>query len=251
MDPKTVFAGIPESLRGELLDSYSSILRNFREGRWEPSELNGGKLCEIVHTILRGHIDGSFPKRASKPSNMVDACKAFEKAASFPRSVRIQIPRMLIALYEVRNNRGVGHTGGDVNPNHMDARYVLESAKWLMAELVRVFHDLDIQEATEVVASLVERTVPVVWTGEKIRRVLKTGLSKKDETLLLLYSVSGPVLESDLCKWVEHSNPSTYRRDVLKRAHKQRLVEYDQDTGEVQLLPTGVDYVEENLPLEF
>jgi hypothetical protein len=182
---------------------------------------------------------------------MVDACKAFEKAAGFPRAVRIQIPRMLIALYEVRNNRGVGHTGGDVNPNHMDARYVLESAKWLVAELVRVFHDLDIQKATEVVDSLVERTVPIVWAGEKVRRVLKTGLSKRDETLLLLYSISGPVHESDLCKWVEHSNASTYRRDVLKRAHKQRLIEYEQETGQVQLLPTGVAYVEENLPLEF
>jgi hypothetical protein len=27
--------------------------------------------------------------------------------------------------------------------------------------------------------------------------------------------------------------------------------EYDQGTGEVHLLPTGVGYVEENLPLEF
>ena len=43
---------------------------------------------------------------------------------------------MIVALYEIRNDRGVGHTGGDVDPNHMDASMVLAGAKWLVAELV-------------------------------------------------------------------------------------------------------------------
>ena len=32
-------------------------------------------------------------------------------------SVRIQISRMIVALYEVRNNRNVGHVGSEVDPN--------------------------------------------------------------------------------------------------------------------------------------
>src|SRR4029079_6642275 len=113
-------------------------------GRWEPSELNGGKLCEVAYSILKGYVDGRMPPRPKKPRNMVDACRALEAAddSVFPRSVRIQIPRMLIALYEIRNNRGVGHVGGDVNPNEMDSRVVLETSKWIMAELVRLFHNL-------------------------------------------------------------------------------------------------------------
>src|SRR5471032_1882998 len=98
-----VLAGIPISLRDELLAAFNEIERNFRERRWEPSELNGGKLCEIVYTVLRGFVDGSYPAHASKPANMVDACRALEKADAtrFPRAVRIQIPRVLTALYEV------------------------------------------------------------------------------------------------------------------------------------------------------
>lgn len=123
MDPSTCLSGLSSALRGELLAAYEEIVRNYRERRWEPSELNGGKLCEVVYSILRGHVDGRMPARASKPRNMVDACKALESAdQSFPRSVRIQIPRMVMALYEIRNNRGVGHVGGDVDPNAMDAR---------------------------------------------------------------------------------------------------------------------------------
>src|SRR5258707_12835883 len=73
-----------------------------------------------------------------------------------PRSFQILIPRLLPALFEVRNNRGVGHAGGDVDPNHMDAVFVLSSCNWVMAELVRVFHDVSVAEAQTFVDKLVE-----------------------------------------------------------------------------------------------
>jgi hypothetical protein len=252
MDAAAALSGIPKGLRSELIDALAQISRNFREGRWEPSELNGGKLCEVVYTILKGHVDGKMPAKATKPRNMVDACRDLELAdsAKFPRSVRIQIPRMLVALYEIRNNRGVGHVGGDVSPNGMDAKVVLESAKWIVAELVRMFHALPTDEAVRVVESLVERTLPVVWVVGNRKRVLKPDLSMRDQTLLLLYSVTGAVSEAELFSWVEHSNAANYRRDVLRRAHGDRLIEYDQKTGSVDLSPIGVDYVERNLPLD-
>jgi hypothetical protein len=141
-----------------------------------------------------------MPSRPQKPRNMVDACRGLETAddSIFPRSVRIQIPRMLIALYEIRNNRGVGHVGGDVNPNEMDSKVVLEMSKWIMAELVRLFHNVTTEEATTVVESLVERTIPVVWVIDGRRRVLKLGLQKRDEVLLLLYSTPGAIKEEAL-----------------------------------------------------
>jgi hypothetical protein len=182
---------------------------------------------------------------------MLDACRSLENADSgrFPRSVRIQIPRLLIALYEIRNNRGVGHVGGDVDPNHMDAKIVTDMAKWLMAELVRLFHAVDPVQASEIVEALTERSVPIVWTVEGKRRVLKSGLSMKDQVLLLLYSVNGPVAEAELFKWTEHSNASVFRRDVIRDLHRSRLIEYDEGSSLVHLSPTGIAYVEENLPL--
>lgn len=204
MDASSAFTGLPDGLKKALLGSFNEIMRNFRERRWEPSELNGRKLCEVVHSILRGHVDGRMPALPMKPRNMVDACHDLEKADAkrFSRSVRIQIPRMLIALYEIRNNRGVGHVGGDVDPNHMDAKVVVEMGKWIMAELVRVFHGLNIAEATRIVESLIERTVPIVWEVDGRRRVLRRGLTKKNQTLLLLYSTSGGVRARDLASWV-------------------------------------------------
>jgi hypothetical protein len=188
LDINDVLAGIPKGLRSPLLQSYNSICRNFREGRWEPAELNGGKLCEIVYTILRGYADGKFPATPKKPKNMHDDCKAMEQVDSskFNASIRVHIPRLLIALYTVRNQRGVGHVGGDVNANHMDSVFVLYSAKWIMAELIRIFHQVDTTTATNIVDALVERTLPLIWEVGDNRRVLNPKMSMKDKTLALL-----------------------------------------------------------------
>jgi hypothetical protein len=248
--PASMLGNLTPSLREELLRALNEIVRNFRQRRWEPSELNGGKLCEAVYSILRGHVDGSLPVKPLKPPNMVDSCRALERAGhSLPRSVQIQIPRMLIALYEIRSNRGVAHAGGDVNPNHMDALAVVSMSKWIVAELVRIFHNADTDVATQIVDSLVEREIPIIWEVAGVKRVLSTALTMKDKALLLLYSHAVPLAESDLAKWTEHSNPSVFRRDVLRPAHRQKLIEYDARTGVVHLSPLGASYVEDNLPL--
>jgi hypothetical protein len=246
-----VLGTIPDGLRKPLLDAFGEIVKNYRQSRWEPSELNGGKLCEVTYTILRGHLDGKYAAKPAKPANMVDACRALERApATFPRSVRIQIPRMLIALYEMRNNRGVGHVGGDVDPNHMDAVAVLYMAKWIVSELVRLYHKVDTVTALAVVDALVDREIPIIWNvGDGVQRVLNTALTRKAKTLVLLYGQPAAVPEADLAAWVEHPKLPDYRKDVLRPLHKDKLVEYNAKAGIVHLSPLGVKYVEEKLPL--
>jgi len=41
-----------ERMRSELLADFAKITRNYRERRWETAELDGGRLCEVVCTIL-------------------------------------------------------------------------------------------------------------------------------------------------------------------------------------------------------
>lgn len=239
------FADLPSGLRDDLVDAYNDVVRNFAERRWEPSELNGGKLCEAAYTIVRGMADGALSARSSKPRNMVDACRDMEKEGSQPRSVRIQIPRMILGLYEIRNNRGVGHAGGDVDPNEMDATAVLYMSKWLMAELVRVRHTLTTAEAETLVEALVERQTPLVWSAGDKKRVLRPALTWKQNTLLLLLSETGEVSEEDLFRWLEHKSVGNFRGTVLRPGHKNRLWEYDEEKRTVTLLPPGVEAAEE------
>lgn len=250
--PTKALGNLPDELRTELLQAFSNVVDNFRLSHWEPAELNGGKFSEVVYSILRGHIDGKYPKKAKKPPRFDQACKDLENADAklFTRSIRVHIPRVLVALYEVRNNRGVGHVGGDVDPNHMDAVWVLASVKWVVAELVRIFHDIPIAEAQGIVDALTDRTIPSVWEVNGRRRVLHPKLGMKEKTLLLLYGISRAASVSELIDWTEHSNAAVFRRDILKKAHKNKLIEYDQINGIVFLSPLGARFVEEHLPLE-
>ncbi|MEQ1640672.1 MAG: hypothetical protein ABL881_07665 [Novosphingobium sp.] len=170
--------GVPQPFEDELFRCYREIERNFRERRWEPSELNGGKFCEAAYSILKGHVDGAFPAKPSKPSKFAQACTDLEKAAPpFGRSVRLLIPRMLIPLYDIRNSRSVGHIGGDVDPNHMDALCVLQMSKWILAEIVRIFYAVSTEEAQQLVEKMTDRHIDVIWDTGKIKRVLDTSLS--------------------------------------------------------------------------
>ena len=127
MDPAIALSGSPGSQQGFAGCLCRDNPETSKKRRWEPSE----------------HARSLSRSRRRQREH-------------FPRSVRIQIPRSLIALYEVRNNRGVGHVGGDVDPNPMDARIVLKMARWVVAELVRVSHGLDTAEAKGVVEHLIE-----------------------------------------------------------------------------------------------
>jgi hypothetical protein len=248
VDIASVFGSLPAGLRGELLKEFNKVVRNFREGRWEPAELDGGKLCEIAYTIIRGRIEGKYPARATKPPNMEAACLALAQApATFPRSLRLQIPRMLTALYGVRNDRSVGHVGGDVEPNHMDASFVLATAKWLMGELVRIFHDVSTERATSWVEALVERDLPLVWRVARRKRVLDTSLTQKDAMLVLLYSEPTAVSVGTLVDWLEVAESRYLKRDVLRPAHKAKLIEFDETTELIHLSPVGAMLVETKL----
>jgi hypothetical protein len=248
LDPSKLLAAIPQGLRDPLIETYREIASNFAEHRWEPSELNGGKFCKCVYSICHGFITGTYAAKPTKPPNMRDDCRALEgltaTGKSGDRSLRILVPRLLPALYEIRNNRGVGHIGGDVNPNLMDATAVYSMTSWIMAELIRVLHTVTTNEAQEAVDALSERKLPLVWSPSgDLKRVLDTSLSAADQTLLILHQSLAWVDDDQLFNSVEYSNRSVYRNKVLGELHKNRLIELERDKKRARISPKGSSYV--------
>lgn len=216
MSVTSALSAIPDGLRSPLLAEYQSIVQNFAEHRWLPSELSGGKFCEIVFTILDGYAKGAYAASPKKPRAFDQACKLLENNSQVPRSFQILIPRLLPALFEVRNNRGVGHAGGDVDPNHMDAVFVLSSCNWVMAELVRVFHNVPIQEAQQIVDKLAERRMPLLWIGDNMRRVLDPKMGLREQILVLLCTSPEKIATNDLKSWTGYKKTAISRSCFVK-----------------------------------
>ena len=156
----------------------------------------------------------------------------------------MRIPRVLPVLYEIRNNRGVGHVGGDVDPNHEDAEAVLAMASWVMAEFVRIFHGISLAEAQAAVEKIVSRRHPLIWSFGDVKRVLDSSMPRGDQVLLLLYSEAGWVSTEVLQQWVEYSNRSIFRNKLLRELHGDRLIEHDAANCRARISPKGISAVE-------
>lgn len=245
MNLDIALSAIPEGLRKPLIEEYEKLLTTYFERRWSPTELSAGKFCEIVYTILHGIGTGTHASSPSKPRNFVDACRRLESLSGFSnRSLRILMPRMLPALYEIRNNRGVGHVGGDVNPNSMDANITVSNVQWIMGEFVRVFHNLPIDQAQNVVDIIVERKIPLVWDNGSIKRILDTSISIPDQILIFIGLSNGKVSTNKVFEWLDYGNRSYFNK-TLKKHHKERKIELSSDGSKVEILPPGTKKVEE------
>lgn len=244
----TLLASLPSGLRDPLLEEYRGIVTAYQEGRWKLSSLDAGRFCEVVYTVLDGALSGTFAGVPSKPSRFPDACRALENRppiAVGDRSIRILIPRVLPGMYEIRNNRNVGHVGGDVSANRMDATFLRDSSTWVMAELIRIFHNVSIQDAQAAVDALSERKVPLVWEHDGRKRVLAPHMRAKDKVLTLLHAAPAGESAQDLQSWVKYK--SKFRQQVLEQLADDLLIELNSAGTHAVITPLGAKYVEENI----
>lgn len=224
---------------------FERALDEYRAGDWEKVGLKAGKFCEVAFCVCKGHADGTFPAAVSKPSNFPEACRQLEQHnATKGRSLCIQVPKVLAALYELRNNRAIGHVSKEVSPNHMDAELFLRGMKWIMGELVRNFSALPMDDAHAVVEAVTARTFRIVWSEGEVRRVLEPARTAAQKVLILLYHEGKPVSFTNLRGWVEYKNSTDFKRRVLKDLHKRALIHFDENNGAVTILPTGQTEVE-------
>lgn len=209
--------------------------------------MKAGKFCEIAYSICEGHATGTFASAPSKPKSMFHDCQKLEQHNKTKgRSTCIQVPRVLIGLYELRNNRAIGHVSSEIDPNHMDAEFFLRGMKCVMAEFIRYFSNKPVDESRALVEAVTARTMPIVWHSGDTRRVLDPGKSADEKVLILTYAEPGPVAVADLLRWSKYSNGSRMRKDVLKKLHKKAWVHFDAKADTVQVLPPGQKHVEQN-----
>ena len=236
---------VPDGLKDPLIDEFEQALAEYRASDWEKIGLKAGKFCEIAYCICAGHATGTFAAKASKPDNFPKRCLDLENYnKKSGRALCIQVPRILLGLYELRNNRAIGHVSRDVSPNHMDAEFFLRGMKWVMAEFVRQFSQLPLDDSQALVEAVTARTFHIVWSNGGVRRVLEPAKTAGQRVLILLYAEGKRVTVAQLQTWAEYKNSTDFKRKVLKDLHKKALIQFDEAKGAVEILPPGQTFVE-------
>lgn len=240
---------VPAALRSRVVRFYGQLKQSYLKGDYDACGARAGKFAETLIRILQNSLEGGFTGFGTT-INLYDEARRLERlpGTTGPEALRVFLPRALTFLYTLRNKRGFAHVGGDVDSEAVDAVTCVRVADWCLCELIRVVHGLSLEEAQTLVDALAIREAPDVWAVAGKKRVLRKGLSAKDQVLLLLYSdLSEAVLVEDLFEWVEYGRSDHFKARVLGPLHADRFVEWDKETDTVLLSPTGAREVERRL----
>jgi hypothetical protein len=174
-------------LATQLVDEFISAERRFIQRDWEPAELDGGQFAEISARIYY-HLD----------SGQINLSKSFDDCLKYiendqanhtiqPRHHALHVVKVLRTVYKFRSQRGAVHISPTYTPNHMDARFVVESIRWLMNETLRLFWNGDREAVARAVRELLQFDVPCIGKFGDVIMVQRTDLTPEEEVLILLH----------------------------------------------------------------
>jgi hypothetical protein len=206
---------LPGKLVDELLSAYQEAKHNFFLGGLRLSEVEGGRFCEAAFRLLEHVIKGSSTdlNRSLDTEKLIIALSNSPK--TFPDSVRLHMPRALRVVYDIRNNRDAAHLADGIDPNLQDASLVVSTLDWILAELVRIYHNVSADEAQRIIERLVVRRVPVIENFDGFLKVLNPSLPVSGYVLVLLYERgSAGATFAELESWVRPSMRANLRRTL-------------------------------------
>lgn len=120
-------------------------------------------------------------------------------------------------VYDIRNKRDAAHLADGIDPNLQDSALVVSSVDWVLAEFIRLYHNVLPNEAQRIVEDIVSRKAPVVQEFGDFLKVLRTDLQAGDFCLVLLYhrGAQGATL-AELSEWVKPQMQPNLRRTLSR-----------------------------------
>lgn len=235
---------LPEELINSLEREFQKIHEQYFLGRWEPSQLDAGRFSEIVLRVVESHYKQAYTPLGNK-LNRENIIGEAAKCTNLEDSLRLKIPKLAGFLLDFRNNRDVAHIGNiDVNP--MDATFVVNTANWIMAELIRLETGMSPEEAQKEITKIIERKLPIVEEIGGRLKCLNPKLSAKEKVLVFCYRTYPQLItDEELFSWVGITNKSRFKNKYLKELDREALIDYKD--GSVKLTKKGVLWVDKNI----
>jgi hypothetical protein len=232
----------PDEIAEAICTALTEMIDQYVAGKLRPAELHGGDFAEATARALQFFVAGRYTA-LGRSLPRFDVLLGTIEASSLDDSLRIHIPRLLQVMYDIRNRRGVGHLPGPVSVNRSDAELLIQAAKWVAAEFIRLFHTTSHGEAEELIDSLARRSLPIVQDFEGTLRVItREAVSLPDEILLLLYAAEpAQPTATELVAWTRVSR-SRVTTAVSRLDHRNLLHRFSD--GRTRLAQPGQEEAE-------
>jgi len=213
----------------ELLDGHEEAKNNFWLGGMRLSAVEAGRFCEAAFRLLEQITTGSFtPIGKQLHTDKIISDLAKLSSALYPDAIRIHIPRALRVVYDIRNKRDAAHLADGIDPNLQDATLVVSVIDWVLAEFVRLYHNVTPDEAQNIVQSIATRLIPAVEDFRGFLKVLNPNLKASEYCLLLLYERdrAGATFD-EIDRWVKPVMRRNLKRTLANLVHARSYVHFD------------------------
>lgn len=233
-----------------LFESFQLVYENYYLGKHRSCSLEGGRFSETALRMLQEATTGTYIPLGKPMPRFNNEVLQLEKAdkCKFSESLRIQIPRTLQVIYDIRNKRDVGHVGGDVDANFSDATLSLISCSWVVTEFLRIYYTSDINTAQDLVNSLVKVRIPLVQDFNGFLKLLKPDLKLPNKILALLYYRGSEGAAADeLNQWLGNRILAGHMNMTLDRLEHEKAYIH-RDSNRCFITDSGMRYVVETIP---
>ncbi len=241
-----------KELLDKLFESYQSLSEHYYLGRYRPCSFEGGRFAEVSLRMLQQVVTGTYIPLGTHISNFTSEVIKLGNTdkTKFNESLRIQIPRTLQVIFDIRNKRDIGHAGGDVDANFSDSTLSITCCNWVMTEFLRIYYTSEIATAQSLVNSLVKVRVPLIQDFDGFLKILNPTLKVPDKVLALLYYCgAGGATVQELHEWLANRVQVGHMNATLDRLEHEKA--YVHRNKELYLITdTGRKYVEENIPFK-
>jgi len=193
IDKATIISAIvpplDDILTEQLLSEFESLEKRFILRDWGPATLDGGQFAEAAARILYHQDSGNLRHR--RPVNkcleyIEDPTNNNNHYVTDLKSV-LHLCKVIRTIYKFRSDRGAVHIDPNYTANHIDAKLVLENARWVLAEILRLFWINNPKEVASAIRQLVQFEIPVIGEYEGKLIVQRTDCTTEEEILILLH----------------------------------------------------------------
>jgi len=238
-----------DELVDNLISCYLLTKEKYYLGDYRPSSLEAGRFSEIILRMLQKHTTNTYTPLGQQLPNFVNEIRKLEQLpkANFHESIRIQIPRTLQVIYDIRNKRDIGHVGKEISANYTDATMSSTSCSWVLAELFRLFNVTNnLADAQKMVNSIVKYNIPIIQDFNGFKKILNTKLTLKQKILVILYTGAEEGYETKkLILWLKNVGKQQIYNALNYLEHTNAFIHRDE--SQCYITDAGRKFAEKNI----
>jgi hypothetical protein len=239
---------IDPSLADATVSSYVEMQQRFLAGDWQPSELDGGRLCEAIARACY-QLDSGTITHSQLPNELCEKIEDGPNARPHTLDIKARhhITRAIGLVYKFRSDRGSVHISPKYTADYMDSMLMVHAGKWIFAEFLRLAWTQDKAVIAETIAQIVQLEYSLIHELEGIPLVLDESVSAPEEILLLLNHAEGHKLSRDELFELAKNNTGKSLPVAFVRLLKTNEIRRTTTPAEVALTPKGQKRVIEQI----